>query len=64
MACTKFAFGILGRQLDLLPLRYYSKRYSKNEAHGPPLFFAVFTRSRTDLNSQWICKKDRYYFTL
>jgi len=25
---------------------------AKKEAHGPPLFFAVFTRRRIDLNSQ------------
>jgi len=35
------------------------KRYSKTKqkAHVPSFFFAVFTRSRIYLNSQWILKK-------
>jgi len=37
---------------------------AENEAHGPPLFLAVFTRRRIDLNSQWIWKKANHYFSL
>jgi len=33
------------------------KKRKKKEAHVPPLFFAVFTRRRIDLNSQLILKK-------
>jgi len=33
------------------------------EAHGPPLFFADFTRRRMDLKSQWIWKKANNYFS-
>jgi len=57
MNSTKFAFRILEGQLSFCltfdPLgggRGIPSVIAKNEPHRPPLFFAIFTRRRIDLN--------------